>query len=435
MANVLLVIGLGYGDEGKGGIIDYLTRKHEASLIVRFGGGAQAAHNVVLADGRHHTFAQMGSGTFAGARTHLSKHMLVNPVFLRDETRHLRDLGIDNPYSLLTVHKEALITNPFQVAANRLREMHRSGGRHGSCGMGIGETVADFVALGDGLRAGDLTDPDIIQDKLKISQEFKRMQIRPLLEGLPWTEDLDREWDILNRSFGLLVDFYLDFAKRVTLVGDEFLEGALRSDKTIIFEGAQGVLLDQSFGWFPYVTRSTTTYANAIDLLKGHPATRLGLLRTYSTRHGAGPFVTEDASLGHYEAHNGWGQWQEKFRQGHFDFVAVDYALRAIGGVDGIVLTHLDRMQGPQKVCVAYDPAVDLTLPETILEQMRITEALGLTVPQYRMVDDLVQELGKLAPVVLTSHGPTAEDKHERKSHPRTAKDADRSSAWDEVRP
>ncbi len=310
-----------------------------------------------------------------------------------------------------------------------------SGGRHGSCGMGIGETVADFVALGDGLRAGDLTDPDIIQDKLKISQEFKRMQIRPLLEGLPWTEDLDREWDILNRSFGLLVDFYLDFAKRVTLVGDEFLEGALRSDKTIIFEGAQGVLLDQSFGWFPYVTRSTTTYSNAIDLLKGHPATRLGLLRTYSTRHGAGPFVTEDASLGHYEAHNGWGQWQEKFRQGHFDFVAVDYALRAIGGVDGIVLTHLDRMQGPQKVCVAYDPAVDLTLPETIPEQMRITEALGLTVPQYRMVDDLVQELGKLAPVVLTSHGPTAEDKHERKSHPRTAKDADRSSAWDEVRP
>lgn len=417
MANVFIVVGLMYGDEGKGSVVDYLSREHHASVVVKHSGGAQAAHNVVEFGGRHHTFSQFGSGTFAGAQTHLSKHMLVNPVFLRDETRHLRDIGVSNPYRLLTVHREALITNPFQVAANRLREIHRSKGRHGSCGMGIGETVADFIALGDGLRAGDLTDPNIIRAKLTQSQEFKQQQIGPLLDGLPWTEDLDREWDVLTRNFGLLVDFYLDFAKRITLVGDEFLEGLLRTDKTIIFEGSQGVLLDQSLGWFPYVTRSTTTYANALDLLKGHPATRLGVVRSYATRHGAGPFVTENALLGHPEFHNGWGRWQNKFRQGHFDFVALDYALRAIGGVDGVVLTHLDRVQGPQKVCVAYEPKVDLTLPETIPEQMRITEALGRTSPQYQMVDDLVKEIEKRAPVVLISDGPTAEDKHERKGY------------------
>lgn len=416
MAHVILIAGLGYGDEGKGSIVDYLARKHQASLVVRYNGGAQAAHNVVETSGRHHTFAQFGSGTFAGAQTHLSKHMLVNPVALRDEIRHLKEVGVPDPHSLLTVHQDALITNPFQVAANRLREIQRSGGRHGSCGMGIGETVADAIALGDPLRAGDLLNPDLTKAKLQRSQDFKREQIGPLLDGLPWTEDLDREWDMLTRDFPLLIDFYLDFARRIELVTDGYLRGMLQGKRTVIFEGAQGVLLDQSVGWFPYVTRSDTTYGNALDLLQGHPATRLGLLRTYATRHGAGPFVTESDSLGHPEVHNGYGQWQQTFRLGHFDFVATEYAVRAIGGVDGIVLTHLDRAMGSQQVCTAYEPGVDLAIPETIPEQMRITKALETTSPRYEMVGDLIGKVEELAPVVLTSHGPTAEDKHERRS-------------------
>lgn len=414
MTDVILVAGLGYGDEGKGSVIDFLSRRHHAHLVVRYSGGAQAAHNVVEADGRHHRFNQFGSGTFAGARTYLSQHMLVNPVALRDEVRHLQDIEVPNPHSLLTVHREALITNPFQMAANRLREMHRSKGRHGSCGMGIGETVADSLVFKDPLRVGDLENPDVTKAKLKMSQELKREQITPLLNDIPWTEAVSREWDTLNRDIVRLIDFYNDFAQRVEMVTDEYLQRKLKEKGTIIFEGAQGVLLDQSMGWFPYVTRSDTTYGNAIDLLKGHPATRLGILRSYATRHGAGPFVTEDSLLGHHEAHNNYSPLQQAFRIGHFDFVAVDYAIRAIGGVDGIVLTHLDRARGAQKVCVAYEPEVDLTLPETIPEQMKITRALEDVIPQYREIPDLVGEVERLAPVVLTSHGPTAGDKHER---------------------
>jgi adenylosuccinate synthase len=420
MAKAFIVIGLGHGDEGKGLATDFLVRKHNSKVTIRHSGGSQCAHNVTEASGRHHTFSQFGSGTLAGARTHLSKHMLINPVFLRDEERELRDLGVTDPYSMLTAHRLAMITNPFQVAANRLRETHRAGGRHGSCGQGIGETVADAVAWGNPLRAWDLWDVDIMKAKLGVSQERKRKQIEPLMADMPETEDTIREWDILTAPFWSLIEFYREFASKVEIVMDDYLQEVLRSPGAVIFEGNQGVLIDQSMGWFPYVTRSDCTFGNALDLLGGHPATRLGVVRSYMTRHGAGPFVTEDASLSYPEAHNRYGEFQEGFRLGHFDLVALDYALRAVGGVDGIVLTHLDRVDGPQKVCMAYEPGVNLAIPETIPEQKRIMEALMRTRPCYETVgspEALIREVEKLAPVVMTSHGPTAGDVDERYSN------------------
>src|SRR5579864_7866772 len=97
MSKVFLVQGLGYGDEGKGSIVDYLVRQEKAPLVVRFNGGAQAAHNVVTDDGRHHTFTQFGSGTFAGARTFLSRFMIVNPFTLLTEAKALEQKGVANP--------------------------------------------------------------------------------------------------------------------------------------------------------------------------------------------------------------------------------------------------------------------------------------------------------------------------------------------------
>src|SRR5687768_225602 len=148
------VVGLGYGDEGKGTVVDYLTRKHTAHTVVRFNGGAQAAHNVVTPDGKHHTFAQFGSGTLAGARTHLSRFMLVNPLDLFNEARHLESLGIADPLQLVTISPDALVTTPLHVAANLIRELQN---QHGSCGKGIGETQRTADDLGDAaLRVSDL---------------------------------------------------------------------------------------------------------------------------------------------------------------------------------------------------------------------------------------------------------------------------------------
>ncbi|TDB72357.1 adenylosuccinate synthetase, partial [Actinomadura sp. KC216] len=154
----VIVVDLGFGDAGKGTVVDHLCSTRPAFLggrpprppgergvatVVRFNGGAQAAHNVVLDDGRHHTFAQFGSGTFTpGVRTHLSRFMLVDPLALAAEADHLRALGVADALDRLTADRDALLTTPYHRAANRARETARGAARHGSCGMGIGETVA-----------------------------------------------------------------------------------------------------------------------------------------------------------------------------------------------------------------------------------------------------------------------------------------------------
>src|SRR4051794_37158626 len=139
----IILSGLGYGDEGKGTWTDFLARTMPVHTVVRFNGGAQAGHNVVTPDGRHHTFAQFGSGTFVrGVNSHLSRFMLLNPIRLLQEADELRVLGVPDALARLSVDRRALLTTPFQVAANRLKELARGDARHGSCGMGIGETMS-----------------------------------------------------------------------------------------------------------------------------------------------------------------------------------------------------------------------------------------------------------------------------------------------------
>src|SRR5688572_14625628 len=175
----IILSGLGYGDEGKGTWTDFLARTEQVHTVVRFNGGAQAGHNVVTPDGRHHTFAQFGSATFVrGVSTHLSRFMLLNPLRLRREDAELRALGVSDALDRLTVDWRALVTTPFQVAANRLRELARGDARHGSCGMGIGETMEDWLAFGDRmLVAGDLAVVDTVRTRLLAIREIKRQQL------------------------------------------------------------------------------------------------------------------------------------------------------------------------------------------------------------------------------------------------------------------
>jgi adenylosuccinate synthase len=227
-------------------------------------------------------------------------------------------------------------------------------------------------------------------------------------------------------SVDLLCDAYRAFAERVPLVDGGYMRRLLNAGPAV-FEGAQGVLLDEWRGFHPYTTWSTTTFANAETLLAeaGETAVRLGVVRCYLTRHGPGPFVTEDPTLEFPEPQNGTGTWQGAFRTGHPDAVALRYAAEVAGGVDGVALTHLDVAARHQlRLCRAYQAGGRLMSriepgPEHDLSwQERLTDRLLAARPVYSdPVSSGADPAGDWpgifedvlgAPVVLRSYGPTA---------------------------
>jgi adenylosuccinate synthase len=387
MAQAILVVGLSFGDEGKGATTDALARHHKAHTVVRFNGGAQAAHNV-CAYGTHHTFRQFGSGTLMGARTHLSRHVLVNPFTLAREATALEEIGVRKPFEGLTIDGRALLTTPFHIAANCLRELAR-GARHGSCGMGIGETVAYAEKHPHAaLRAIDLGDLVGLRQRLEETQTRLHAELRQFWGDRPRLSDA-HHWAMLQDpgAPAACADNWYALARRLRVVGPDYLGEILR-EGTTIFEGAQGVLLDQTYGFFPHVTRSNTTFDNAIDLLAevgfAGESRRIGVLRSYASRHGAGPFPTEDPSFPYEEAHNGVGEWQGGFRTGHFDMPLAKYAIEACGGVDELSITHIDRLRQGSKVCEYY-AGPGLTFPLKVEDRptLRSQEVLGQSLALY----------------------------------------------------
>ena len=452
-AQVILVADLGYGDAGKGSLVDFLTRQLSAHTIVRYNGGAQAAHNVIDPQGAHHTFAQFGSGTLIpGVRTHLSRFMLVDPLNLMREERHLRTLGVTDAIERLTIDREALVTTPYHQALNRLREIARDRERHGSCGLGIGETMADALTLGERVpRMGDLLDPTGLKQKLGAFRDWKLAQLQALRAELPDTDQAKRELAVIEdaRFLDFLVESYRRLARQITIVEARYLADVLAAG-VVIFEGAQGVLLDEWYGFHPYTTWSTTTFQNADTLLseQGYDGqvVRLGVLRTYATRHGPGPFVTEDTTLNTIlpEAHNVPNAWQLAMRVGYFDAVAIRYALAVTGPIDLLALTHIDRVRSLSewKIATHYTyrgHSTDLanyfaTRGETLTgirvserpdldHQERLTQHLQYCIPNYHVqpatasievdasscLDQIEAEVG--VPIGIVSAGPTALDK------------------------
>src|SRR3954462_6632482 len=168
MPHAILVIDLAFGDCGKGTVVDFLTRHHAAHTVVRFNGGPQAGHNVVTPDGRHHTFSQFGSATFLpGVRTVLSHFMLIEPYALLNEAAHLRSLGVSDALDRLMIHERCPVITPAHQAANRLRELARGQDAHGTCGLGIGQTMQDLLARPESLiYAADLKDRVVAAQRL-----------------------------------------------------------------------------------------------------------------------------------------------------------------------------------------------------------------------------------------------------------------------------
>jgi adenylosuccinate synthase len=354
------VVDLGFGDAGKGAMVDYLVRRHDASLVVRFNGGPQAGHNVVLPDGRHHTFAQFGSGTFVpGLRTLLSRFVLVEPYAMLNEARHLESLGVRDAMGRTSIDERCLVITPPQQVANRIRERARGAAAYGTCGLGVGECVADDLARPElSLFAAQLRDRAAVKRKLATVLEFKRTEFAEFVRHA--TPDERRVLDD-PAWIETAVETYASIARSANIVAPQAAERMIYGASNVVFEGAQGVLLDERFGFHPHTTWSTTTFANADTLLteSRSPAIhqRIGVTRTYMTRHGPGPFPTHRPALSETlpEPHNADDGRQGVFRRGLLDFVLLRYAIQVCGGDLSLAVTHVDKLPAlPAEACDAY---------------------------------------------------------------------------------
>jgi adenylosuccinate synthase len=396
-----VVVGLGLGDEGKGSLVDALVREQGATLVVRFNGGCQAAHHVVSPEGRTHCFAQLGAGTLVpGVKTQLARFVAVDPRAIEREAEALGAIGVGDALQRLSVDPRCVVVTPFHAALNRIRELCRGEGRHGSVGLGVGEALLDAERGGlPAIRFGDLRDPDRLRASLRLLWRMKIDLAEQLvdqaqgaaLDGPAIAAELAR-----LRSPEAIEPLVASMRRLVEERGVTLREGPdLEAHAVTVFEGAQGVLLDRDHGFFPHVTPSRTTFAQAEALLaeasfQGE-ITRVGVMRAHATRHGQGPLVSEDAALAARlpELHNGAQGFQGAFRVGWLDALTVRHALRVTGGVETLALTCLDRLAGLDEVqvCTAYLSAQPVA--PALARHLR-TEAQGdaTVVRDLAVVDD-----------------------------------------------
>jgi adenylosuccinate synthase len=404
MPKAIITVDLGFGDSGKGATVDWLCRQHSADLVVRYSGGAQCGHNVVLPDGRQHAFAQFGAGTFAGVRTFLGPDVIIKPKGIYAEAGVLADLGVDNPMSMLTVHPGCIVATAYHQAMNRIREDSRNI-RHGSCGLGIGEARRYWLDHGmDSVFASDLHDPETMRKKLSILRQRLALEIQK--GGFKVTA----ENDFRRIDPGFVADGLHDHSHRLRVDDMPLCE-------TTIYEAAQGVLLDETFGFHPHTTWSTVTASNAMEMLpySGADVTVLGVTRAYMSRHGDGPLPTYSSKLTRHALDKGNppNQWQGSMRLGWLDISLLSYAVKNCGAkLDGIVVNHLDQLPEESFFAPRYKL---LPLPDkgdaTLARQEELGQFLESAVPHLQRADsdDILAAIDDLAPIYATSNGETHE--------------------------
>ncbi len=348
MTNVA-VIGSQWGDEGKGKIVDWLSAR--ADVIVRFQGGHNAGHTLVI-DGVVYKLSLLPSGVVRkGKLSIIGNGVVVDPWALLKEIEAVKKKGVEVTPQSLKIAENAHVILPVHQAVDNALEAARGKGSIGTTGRGIGPTYEDKVAR-RGIRICDLADKIVLKDKL----ERLMIHHNALLKGLG-ADEIDPQ-DVFDQLADVS-DRILEFACPVWKVLDE----AKQQGKRILFEGAQGFMLDVDHGTYPFVTSSNTVAAQAATGSGTGLKTVgyvLGITKAYTTRVGSGPFPSEQDN----EAGQRLGERGHEFgtvtgrkrRCGWFDAVLVKQAIKT-AGIDGIALTKLDVLDGFKelKVCIGYE--------------------------------------------------------------------------------
>ena len=346
MTNVA-VVGSQWGDEGKGKIVDWLSER--ADVVVRFQGGHNAGHTLVI-DGKTYKLSLLPSGVVRGKLSIIGNGVVIDPWALMEEISKVREQGIDITPDTLQIAENATLILPLHGALDRAREAARGDSKIGTTGRGIGPAYEDKVAR-RAIRVCDLADPDSLPEKV----ENLLSHHNALLRGLG-AEEIDGA-----DTIALLRDIaprLLPYASPVWRALDE----ANRRGRRILFEGAQGFMLDVDHGTYPFVTSSNTLAGQAAagsGVAVSGVGYVLGITKAYTTRVGSGPFPTEQQNdIGNLLGERGheFGTVTGRQRRcGWFDAVLVRQSA-TIGGIHGIALTKLDVLDGiPElKVCVGY---------------------------------------------------------------------------------
>lgn len=342
-----VIIGAQWGDEGKGKIVDRLAES--ADLVVRYAGGPNAGHTLVVA-GRKVVLRLIPSGALhPHTLCLLGQGMVISPETLLEELDGLAEYGVALGHRML-LSRQAHLILPYHVLVDELREGSEAGTKIGTTKRGIGPCYEDKVGR-RGVRVGDLEKPAVL--RAKVSEALNNW--RPTIQALGGTApDLEAVCDRILRTADRIVPLLGDVSAR--------LETELAAGKRAMLEGAQGTMLDIDNGTYPFVTSSSAVAGGACTGA-GIGPTRidrvLGITKAYTTRVGAGPFPTElDDDAGHHlrnVGHEFGSVTGRPRRTGWLDLAALRYA-RRVNGIDGLALTKLDVLSGLDviKVCVGY---------------------------------------------------------------------------------
>jgi len=419
MANVA-VIGAQWGDEGKGKVVDWLASR--ADVVVRFQGGHNAGHTLVVGN-QTYKLSLLPSGVVRGKLGVIGNGVVLDPEHLLVEIAKLGGQGLKVTPENLRIAENVPLILPLHPALDKAREAARGAAKIGTTGRGIGPAYEDKVAR-RAIRLCDLAEPEVLGKKL----DELLLHHNTLLRGLG-AETFEKQ-ALLDRLLEL-APLLLPFAEPVW----ERLDEAHRSGKRVLFEGAQAVMLDVDHGTYPYVTSSNTVAGNAAagaGVGPGRIGYVLGIAKAYTTRVGSGPFPTElfdeTGKLLGERGHEFGTVTGRPRRCGWFDAAMVRQAVK-VGGVDGLVLTKLDVLDGLPvlKIATGYRIGGTVTrrLPASIAEQEKaepVYEELpgwaGSTrgarsygelpaeaVKYVRRIEELVE-----APVVLLSTSPDRDD-------------------------
>jgi len=420
MANVV-VVGSQWGDEGKGKIVDWLSER--ANLVVRFQGGHNAGHTLVI-DGVTYKLSLLPSGIVRkGKMSIVGNGVVVDPWALLDEIAGIRSQGVEITPDNFRISENCPLILPLHRNLDLAREKAAGKEKIGTTGRGIGPAYEDKTAR-RAIRVGDLDEPDVLAERI----ERLLFHHNALLRGLSMQE-IDAQ-DLLQQLKAVAPEI-LPFVGTVW----QDLDQARSQGKRILFEGAQGTMLDIDHGTYPFVTSSNTIAGQAaIGSGQGPGAIDyvLGITKAYTTRVGSGPFPTElsdetGQSLG--EKGREFGTVTGRARRcGWFDAVLVRQAVK-VNGITGIALTKLDVLDGfdELKVCTGY--TIDGTfydhLPASAVRQAKVVPVYetmegwndstfgarswadlpATTIKYIRRIEELIE-----APVALLSTSPERED-------------------------